>query len=246
MSLIEKIGDSILLYQGDCLEEMSKIPDGSINLIVTDPPYRTTVRGNESHTGGMFKKKINQKGMVFSCNNILPEEYAKHFYRVLADGGHCYVMSNQKTLANMLNAFIDCGFKFVRSIIWDKGNKVTGTFYMSQYEHILFFYKVKGIQINNCGTSDILKIPNKKTKGRNGENIHDAEKPVALMEVLVENSSKTGETVLDPFMGSGTTGIACVNTNRRFIGIELDEKYYNLAAQRIFDSLADKNVQIPC
>ena len=108
-----------------------------------------------------------------------------------------------------------------------------GTFYMSQFEYIMFFRKGKGVKINNCGTSDILSIPNKKTKGADGKNIHDTEKPVELMKILIENSSKVGQLVCDPFMGIGSTGIASIMTGRRFIGTEIDEKYYNIACERI-------------
>ena len=104
---------------------------------------------------------------------------------------------------------------------------------MSQYEYILFFRKGKGKKINNCGTSDILSIPNKKTKDKDGKNIHDTEKPVELMEVLVNNSSQENELVLDPFMGVGSTGIACIKNNRNFLGIEIDENYFNIAKERI-------------
>ena len=133
----------------------------------------------------------------------------------------------------MLNTFTSNGFHFIKSLIWNKGNKIMGLYYMSQFEYILFFRKGKGIQINNCGTSDILDIPNKKTKDKDGNNIHDTEKPVKLMEILIENSSKENDIVLDPFMGSGSTGVACVNTNRNFIGVELDENYFNIAKERI-------------
>lgn len=104
---------------------------------------------------------------------------------------------------------------------------------MSQFEYILFFRKGKGVKINHCGTSDILDVPNKKTKDENGKNLHDAEKTVKLMEILIDNSSKEGEVVLDPFMGIGSTGIACKNLGRRFIGIELDQEYYKIAKDRI-------------
>lgn len=133
----------------------------------------------------------------------------------------------------MLNVFTDCGFHFVKSLIWDKGNKIMGTFYMSQFEYILFFRKGKAKNINNCGTSDILSVPNKKTKDLDGNNIHDTEKPVRLMEILIENSSKEGDLVLDPFMGIGATGVSAVRLNRNFIGIELDEHYFDVAEQRI-------------
>jgi DNA modification methylase len=97
----------------------------------------------------------------------------------------------------------------------------------------MFFRKGKGIKINHCGTSDILSYPNIKTKDENGNNLHDTEKNVDLMEVLVNNSSKEGEIVLDPFMGIGSTGIAAVRNGREFIGIEIDNKYYDIAMQRI-------------
>lgn len=104
---------------------------------------------------------------------------------------------------------------------------------MSQFEYILFFRKGKGVKINNCGTSDILSIPNKKTKDENGKNLHDTEKPIELMQILIENSSKENEIVLDPFMGIGSTPLACVSANRRYIGVELDKKYFDIAVDRM-------------
>ena len=104
---------------------------------------------------------------------------------------------------------------------------------MSQFEYILFFRKGKFKRINNCGTSDIISIKNIKHKDNNGKNYHDTEKPVKLMELLINNSSNENEIVLDPFMGIGTTAIACTNTNRNYIGFELDKNYYDIANQRI-------------
>lgn len=137
----------------------------------------------------------------------------------------------------MLNTFTECGFHFIKSLIWNKGNKIMGQYYMSQFEYILFFRKGKGIRINNCGTSDILSVPNTKSKDENGKNLHDTEKPVELMQILVENSSKENDIVIDPFMGIGSTGLACVNTNRKFIGIELDNNYYDIAKNRLSKQL---------
>ena len=212
--------------------QLKKFEDDSIDLIVTDPPYRTTSRGN-CLGGGMFKKKINLKGQVFTHNNIDCSEYAPEFYRVLKDGGHCYVMTNHVNLVNILNVFIGSGFHFIKSLIWDKQNKIVGTYYMSQFEYILFFRKGRGVKINHCGTSDILSVQNKKTKDENGKNYHDTEKPVELMKILIDNSSKEYDIVLDPFMGIGSTGIACKELNRYFIGIEIDQTYFKIAEQRM-------------
>lgn len=221
------------LRRGDCLELIKEIPDKSIDLIVTDPPYRTTSRGNAGNSGGMLQKEINKKGKVFDYNNINCNLYAKEFYRILKDDSHCYIMTNHVNLIEMLNVFTGCGFHFIKSLIWDKGNKIMGQYYMSQFEYILFFRKEKGKKINNCGTSDILSILNKKTKSKEGINLHDTEKPIELMRILIENSSMQKELVLDPFMGIGSTGIACKQINRNFIGIEIDEKYFKIAKERI-------------
>lgn len=141
-------------------------------------------------------------------------------------------MTNHKNLVEMLNTSISSGFKFIKSLIWDKGNKIMGQLYMSQYEYILFFRKGPAKRINECGTSDILSVPNKKTK-ENGVNLHDTEKPIELMKTLVRNSSQVGQRVLDPFLGIGATAIAAKELGRIFIGNELDETYHTIATKRL-------------
>ena len=225
------------LICGECIEQLKLIDDESIDLIVTDPPYKTTARGHAGNAGGMMQKKINMSGQVFQFNNIDCSEYAPEFYRILKNGSHCYIMTNHVNLIHILNTFTNVGFHFIKSLIWDKGNKIMGLFYMSQYEYILFFRKGRGIKIKHCGTSDILSVPNNKLKDDSGKNLHDTEKPVKLMEILIDNSSQIGELVLDPFMGIGSTGIACKNLNRKFIGIELDKDYFNIAKQRIINGI---------
>lgn len=217
-----------ILFNKDCLEVFKLIEENSIDLITTDPPYPTTARGSAGNSGGMLQKEINKKGQVFKHNSIDVSQYASECYRVLKDGSHFYIMTNHVNLINMLNTCTSVGFHFIKSLVWNKGNKIMGQFYMSQFEYILFFRKGKGIKINNCGTSDILNVPNKKTKDENGKNLHDTEKPVELMQILIENSSKENDIVLDPFTGIGATIKACINTNRKFIGIELDENYFNI------------------
>lgn len=231
------------LYNCDSTSLIKQFPSDTIDLIVTDPPYRVTGRGSTGTTGGMLQKKLFKSGKVFSYNDVNVFEYSKEFFRILKDGSHCYIMTNHVNLHEMLNAFTNAGFHFIKSLIWEKGNKIMGHYYMSCFEYILFFRKGKGIKINNCGTPDILSIPNKKTK-IDGKNIHDTEKPVELMKILIENSSKEGDTILDPFMGSGTTGIACRKTNRKFIGVEIDEQYFKIAKERINEKtqIKDNNI----
>lgn len=218
---------------GDCLKLMKNVPDESIDLIVTDPPYKVTSRGNAGTMGGMVTKEINLKGKVFKFNDIHCSEYASEFYRVLKDKSHCYIMTNHINLYDMLTEFTKAGFHFTKSLIWDKGNKICCPYYMSQFEYILFFRKGKSKKINDCGTSDILSVPNKKLKDKNNKNLHDTEKPIKLMQILIENSSNKENIILDPFMGIGSVPIACINTNRHYIGFELDEQYFDIACQRL-------------
>lgn len=223
------------LINGDAIEVMKKIKDESIDLIVTDPPYPTTKRGisKNTTTGGLVRSELGKQGKIFKHNDIKPQEYIPEFYRILKDGSHCYIMTNHVNLYEMLTVAKECGFHFIKSLIWNKGNKIMGQAYMSQFEYILFFRKGKFKKINHCGTADILDVPNKKTKDENGKNIHDTEKPVELMKILIENSTQENEIVLDPFVGVGAVALACKELNRKYIGVELDENYYNIACNRI-------------
>lgn len=235
------------LYNDDCITVLDNmIQNGdTVDMIFTDPPYRVTSRGNAGNSGGMLQKKINKAGQVFEHNNIEIEVYLPKFYKVLKETGHCYIMTNHKNLTHFLKVIDEWkdpdtneGFHFIKSLIWDKGNKIMGQFYMNQFEYILFLRKGAGKKINNCGASDLISIPNKKTKDETGKNIHDTEKPVDLCKILIENSSNPNEIVFDPFMGVGSCGIAAEQLGRKFIGIELDSNYYEIAKSRI------KNVEV--
>ena len=230
------------LYNDDCITVLDNmIQNGdTVDMIFTDPPYRVTSRGNAGNSGGMLQKKINKAGQVFEHNNIEIEVYLPKFYKVLKETGHCYIMTNHKNLTHFLKVIDEWkdpdtneGFHFIKSLIWDKGNKIMGQFYMNQFEYILFLRKGAGKKINNCGASDLISIPNKKTKDETGKNIHDTEKPVDLCKILIENSSNPNEIVFDPFMGVGSCGIAAKQLGRKFIGIELDNSYYEIAKSRI-------------
>ena len=227
------MNEQIKLINGDCMYFMSTLQDESIDLIVTDPPYKVTARGNAGNSGGMMQKKLAMQGKIFKYNDIKPQTYIPEFYRLLKDGSHCYIMTNHVNLQEIINVATECGFKFIKSLIWNKGNKIMGQYYMSQFEYILFFRKGKGKKINKCGTADILNVPNKKTKDADGQNIHDTEKPVELMKILIENSTQENELVLDPFMGVGAVPIACKELNRRCIATELDEQYHDIAVNRV-------------
>lgn len=204
-----------------------------VDMIFTDPPYRITARGNGGTSGGMFQKKEVNNGKIFKTNNLEIEDWLPKFYQVLKDQSHCYIMTNNKNITHYLEVIDKSDFHFIKNLIWVKDNKIMGQTYMSQFEYIIMLRKGGHKKINNCGTSDVLIIPNKKMKDENNKIIHDTEKPVELTDILVSNSSNEGDIVFDPFMGLGGCGISCLKSNRKFIGCELDERYFNIANDRI-------------
>lgn len=219
------------LRQGDCLEIMSGMDDSSIDLIVTDPPYKVTSRGGYTSAGGMMLDSAMRSGKVFKENSLKIRDWLPVLYDKLKESGHCYIMCNNKNLADFLAAVTESGFHLVKTMVWAKNNKIMSQAYMSQTEFILFLRKGKFVRINDCGSSDLIHADNPKSK------LHPSEKPVELMEYLIKNSSKEGDLVCDPFMGSGSTGVACVNLNRKFIGIELDPEYFKIAQERINEAV---------
>ena len=232
-----------LLY-GDCLERMKEIPNESIDCIVTDPPYKITSKGCSGTMGGFIINDKSKKGNIFTHNNIDCSDYIPILYNKLKYNTKIYIMCNNLNLQKMLNEGTKAGFNFVKCLIWNKGNKICGRYYMGCFEYIILFRKGGDRPINNCGTPDILNIPIKKMKDKDGKNLHDTEKPVNLMSILIENSTNIGDIVLEPFMGIGSTGVACVNANRKFIGIELDEKYYDISCKRIKDAIREEQQQL--
>ena len=221
------------IYNEDCLVGMKKIPDASVDLIATDVPYRITSRGNAGSSGGMMQKDLSMKGKIFEDNDIKIEEYLPEFYRILKEKSHCYIMCNHINLTHFLKVIDESNFHFIKCLVWVKDNKIMGSFYMNQFEYIIMLRKGGAKIVNNCGISDVLMFANKKDKDKNGQNLHDSQKPVGLFQTLISQSSKKSETILDPFMGSGTTAIACIREKRNFIGFELNKEYYDKACKRI-------------
>lgn len=167
-------------------------------------------------------------GKIFAENDIEPEEWFPEIYRVLKDGSHCYVMTNVLNLEHYLTLARQTGFKLHNLLIWEKNNCTPNRWYMKNCEYILFLRKGKAKRINNVGSKTVHQFSN-----ITGNKQHPTEKPVDLMEYYISNSSNEGNIVFDPFMGSGSTGVAAKNLNRDFIGIELDKNYFEIAQSRI-------------
>lgn len=246
----------IELIHGDCLEKMKNIPDGSIDLVLTDPPYGTT---------------------ACKWDSIIPlEPMWEQLKRIIKKNGAIVMTAAQPFTTTLIASNIEM-FKYCW--VWEKTRAVgfvnAKLKPMNKHEDITIFStgKTSNGNKNNMlyNPQELLKV-NKKVKGRKGtstdsdgngygrpsmleeytqeytnyptsilrissegKTIHPTQKPVALMEYLIKTYTNENDTVLDFAMGSGTTGVACKNLNRKFIGIELDEKYFKIAQDRIFD-----------
>lgn len=218
----------INLMYGDCLELMKSIPDSSVDCCVSDIPYKLTGGGKGD---GVNSKR--PKGILSDNNQLMhvPEfkDWLPELYRVMKDGSHTYLMCNFKNLSKLMNETLVAGFKHVNLLVWEKNNCTPSQFYMKNCEYTLLLRKGKSKYINNIGGSKTVH----KFDNIIGNKVHPTEKPISLMSFYVENSSSENDTILDMFMGSGSTGVACVNTNRSFIGIEMNDKYFEIAKQRI-------------
>jgi site-specific DNA-methyltransferase (adenine-specific) len=218
----------INLMQGDCIELMKTIPDGSVDLCVSDIPYRLT--GGGKGDGANSKRP---KGILRDNNQIVIvpkfEDWLPDLYRVMKDGSHVYLMCNFKNLNNLMNETLKVGFKHINLLVWEKNNCTPSQFYMKNCEYTLLIRKGASKYINDIGGSKTVHM----FENIIGNKVHPTEKPIDLMEFYVNNSSNDGDIVLDMFMGSGSTGVASKNLNRSFIGIELDQDYFEIAKERI-------------
>lgn len=216
-----------VLYNQDCLKGMQEIPDESIDLVVTDCPYHISHNGTSCGGGGIFSDLQNKhanSGKLFAHNDIAFSEWLPDVYRVLKERTHCYIMVNAHNLKELQIEAEKVGFIFQNLLVWNKGNATPNRYYMQALEFILMLSKRPARSINDMGCSNILSVPNII-----GNKKHPTEKPVALMEQMIRNSSNEGDIVLDPFAGSGSTLVAAKNLHRNYIGYEIDKQYYDVA-----------------
>lgn len=217
------------LYQGDCLEVMKNIENGSVDLVVTDPPYEiaTTGAGMYKQADKQYVKELN--GMKDGFSEEVLDELCRVMKKI-----NIYFFCSQKQIIPLLDYFVKkkkCNWNILS---WHKTNPIPacGNKYLTDTEFILFF-REKGVKV--YGSFDTKRTwyatpLNQSDKKKYG---HPTVKPLSILENLVVNSSQEGEVVLDCFMGSGSTGVAALNTNRNFIGIELDEEYFEITQNRI-------------
>lgn len=243
---------SYTIHLADCFDVFREIPDGSVDLILTDPPYGQ--RFNDDGLASRWEAAVN-KGPIGPTRpilgdgedaNELVEKMFREAARVLKPGCCCCCCAGGggpdpqfARWAMLLEKYLD----FKQMVVWDKGKIGMGWHYRRSYEVILVAQK-KGApcrwfdnthmveNIIRPGDYGIKKIIPSKTQ-------HPTVKPVALMAHFIRLHTMPGDVVLDPFMGSGTTGVACVNMDREFIGVELDPQFYEMAEKRLKNAEAN-------
>lgn len=195
----------------DAVEWLRSMPSGSADLLITDPPYESLEKHRAVGTTTRLKHSLASSNDWFQIfpNSRFSELFAE-IYRVLRKNSHFYLFCDAETMFVAKPIAEASGFKFWKPLVWDKKMIGMGYHYRARYEFILFFEKGKR-KLSNLGLSDIIEAP-RIHKG------YPTEKPVAVSEVLVQQSSSMGEIVLDPFMGSGSVGEAAIRHGRNFLG----------------------------
>ena len=230
---------NIKIYNSDCMEMLKNIPDSSIDLIITDPPYDISCTGG----GGNQGHKITKMGVDLVDLNINTgydiRKVGKEIVRVMKKL-NVYFWCNKKQIPEYFDFYVkEQGCKF-DILTWNKTNPVP-TFsnkYLTDTEYCLYF--------RNGGMCEPKNYEDAKTYWFDPINASDKQiwehptiKPQHMIEKLIRNSSKQGQLVMDLYLGSGTTAAACKKLNRNFIGSEINEKYYNIALKRVEETVQE-------
>ena len=229
--------ENIQLYKGDCLEVMDKLIEQGVKVdaIITDPPYMIARKNNFKTMGragldfGEWDKNVD----LFSWLDKIPE--------ILDKNGNVIIFSAWKNLGDIVRYCENLNLEAKDMIRWRKNNPMPRNRdrrYITDYECAIWLVNKKGKWTFNRQEQTyqrpefLYNVVSGKEK-----TIHPTQKPIKLMEEIIKIHTNENDVVLDCFMGSGSTGVACINTNRRFIGIELDDKYFDIAKKRIEESL---------
>lgn len=233
---------------GDCLELMKDIPDESIDMILCDLPYQ--------ETGNKWDKFIDLKKLFSEYRRIIKEDgcialtgtfkFGVHLFNIAPDLYKYEWVWEKDNGTNAPNVNLQPFRVHEFIFVFGKGRVTNGTrtpmnYFPQKTEGKPYKQKSGRISenwkggLNNIVTNnkDGLRHPKTIQKFNRDRGLHPTQKPVALLEYLIKTYTNEGATVLDNCMGSGSTGVACVNTNRNFVGIELDEEYFNIAKERI-------------
>lgn len=229
---------NVQLHLGDCLEVLRGLPDGCVDAVVTDPPYSSGARtaADVRGRGGMSRKEKWAANPLFNDRMTSTgftwfiRELGREVLRVLVPGGSLLCFIDWRQYPMLVGALESVNFRVQMMLVWDKESIALGNGFRNQHE--LIVHAANGTpNVYDRATPNVLRV-----RRISSSDLHPTEKPVALMEKLIGVVAPVGGTVLDPLMGSGTTGVACVQTGRNFIGVEIDPGYYAIAQRRIAEA----------
>jgi len=210
----------------DAVEWLRQQPAESLDLIVTDPAYESLEKHRAIGTTTRLKHSKSSSNNWFTVfpNARFGDLFAEA-HRVLKRNTHLYLFCDAETMFVAKPEGERAGFHFWKPLVWDKQAIGMGYHYRARYEFILFFEKGKR-RLNNLGIPDVIAVP-RVHRG------YPAEKPPAVSEVLISQSTAPGEVVADPFMGSGSVGVAALRAGRRFAGTDVNPEAVRLTADRL-------------
>lgn len=222
------------LDRRDAVEWLGSLRDGSVDLVVTDPAYESLEKHRAVGTTTRLKRSRASSNDWFEIfpNARFPSLFAELF-RVLRKDSHLYMFCDQETMFVAKPLAEHAGFKFWKALVWDKELLGMGYHYRCRHELILFFEKGKR-KLSDLSIADVIRHP----RVRGG---YPAEKPVAISEILVRQSSEPGELVIDPFMGSGSVGVAATGLGRHFLGTDLCREAVETTQRRLGEAGARRD-----
>lgn len=224
------------LFSGDCFERMKEIPDASVDLILCDPPYNLA----KYSTGNMkfdWRAEINNDVAKWDEEPLNPADLVQEFKRVLAPAGNIFIFCSYNLLGKFHEAF-DPEFDTFQFMVWHKTNPIPNirkSSFLNSCELIVCLWN-KGHTWNFTKQNEMhnfIESPICMGAERLKEPKHPTQKPLKVLKHIINIASRENDIVLDMFMGVGSTGVAALELNRRFIGIELDPVYYEAARKRI-------------
>lgn len=213
-----------IIANADARDILSRLEDNSFDLLVTDPPYLNKKGGKPKKKGQPSGILSKNDGKIFKYNSIKFSEWLPDVYRVLKEGAHAYIFTNELNLFFLKEECEKVGFKVHNLLVWEKSNTVVNRWYMKNCEYVLFLRKGRAKPINNKGSQTVHRVESVLGKRK----LHPNEKPQELLEFYVNNSIDKSKTnwVLDPFGGSLSLARTLLGKGIRFFSIEKDKFYY--------------------
>lgn len=234
-----------MLYNADCIEVLKTLKPNSIDLIFADPPYFLSNGGKSIHSGKIVSVNKGDWDEKSKYDNHLQftKEWIQQSFRILKYGGSIWIRGTVHNIFDVKNYLDEIGFKIINIVVWHKSDPpplIYKNKLKFSYELIIwakkdgkhtfnyqYMFDIKGEEMQDVWTIPAVQMHEKKF------GYHPTQKPEALLERIIKACSNVGDTVLDPFSGSGTTCYVAKKLNRKYIGIEKEKEYFNISKRRI-------------